>query len=90
MARYFILSSPKTEEMIKMKVEVMILGVCCECQRMTPVCRNPKPEGSYLDPETGAYYTTYTEGEEDYLIMEHYALGERCEGEGTVPQALVP
>ena len=71
------------------KTEVAILGVCCECQSTHPVYTNT----NIPDEEQDDVFGPFGCGEAgNYLMAKHRMFGGTglcCEGEGTVPQAIV-
>ena len=72
-----------------MKAKVSILGVCCSCQSAHPVSSNPRPE-DVSDP--GMPDGIARDEAANYLMAKHRQFGDTgvwCEGEGTVPQAIV-
>ncbi len=73
------------------EIEVTILGVCCSCQSPGPVYDNPnltEEELRRMDDRSDPFYN-----EADYYLMaKHRTNGDTgvwCEGQGTVPQAIV-
>ena len=58
-------------------------GICCTCQSPHPV-RNAPPDD--LDDESD---DPKVDPAADQLMIAHDMWGQRCEGSGTTPQALV-
>jgi hypothetical protein len=51
-------------------------GICCQCQTAQPI-----KQVQELDDFGEEGYT--------FVMMPHEAWGQECEGEGTVPQAIL-
>lgn len=70
-----------------LKIDVAIVGICCTCQSAHPVYTNPHPEED--DPEAFGALMMGNDQAQLYLMAKHKAFGAWCEGEGTMPQAVV-
>ena len=67
------------------KLDVAIAGVCCSCQKLHPIYTNPHP-----DPDELGLFGS--DESNLYLMARHRTnglTGPWCEGEGTMPQAIV-
>ena len=65
-------------------------GICCVCQCAVPLQPSPIPRQQELDRGLDDWDINREYGESiNYVVIDHIFYGQKCDGSGQIPQALI-